>query len=119
MARQSVTSAIYPYLPVSFVINSHQYSALALVDTGFTGELAIPAGLPVEDLGDPETPIDWELADGSTVEAPLYPGTLVIGQFPPFSAAITVLGNSYMLRRGAIDRYEVTFDHGQRVILTP
>jgi predicted aspartyl protease len=119
MARQPLVTAPYPYVPVRFVINGHEHSESALVDTGFTGEIAIPASLLSEDLGVAQGDVDVELANGSSVKAPLYAGTLEISQFPSFPVAITVLGNEYILGLGAIDRYEVTFDHGQRVILRP
>lgn len=114
---QPITSNIYPFLPIRVDIRGHQRESLALLDTGFTGHLAIPTSLLNGDMGLPDGRVDWELADGSTIDAPLYFGALEIGGLPPVPALITVLGNDYVLGRGVIDRFKVTFDHGQRVIV--
>lgn len=117
--RQPITSTIYPFLAIRVDIRGHRGKTLALLDTGFTGHLAIPISFLNADVGLPDGRIDWELADGSTIDAPIYLGTLEIVGLPPVPVAITVLGNDYVLGRGVIDRFKVTFDHGQRVIVEP
>jgi predicted aspartyl protease len=93
---------------------------MALLDTGFEGALAIPSAVLDLDLGSPDTSIDWQLADDTVVEAPVYSGSIEIVGFPPISeVSITVLGGEYLLGRGILDRFEVTFDHGRRVIVRP
>jgi predicted aspartyl protease len=116
----SVTSTDYPYLRIRFTIRGQQSDeVLALLDTGFTGHLVIPpttfSGAP----GLPDTRIDWQLGDGSVVDSPLDLGTVEIIGFPPLPAAIAILGNEHVLGLGILDRFRVTFDHGQQVIVEP
>jgi predicted aspartyl protease len=117
--RPRVTSAVYPYLPIRVELRRQQLSGSALVDTGFTGDLVLPASILDDALGLPDARIDWELADSSTIDAPIYFGTLEIVGLPSAFAAITVLGTEYILGRGIIDRFRVTFDHGRRIIVEP
>jgi len=91
--------------------------ASALIDTGFTGDLVIPTRALNDTVGLPDARIDWQLADGSVVDAPVYLGTIEVVGIPPIAVAITTLGNEYILGRGVIDRYRVTFDRGQRIIV--
>ena len=113
-----VTSSNYPYVQLSVKIRDWQDNNYALIDTGFTGNLVVPVSLLSEAMGLPDSRIQWELADGSVVGAPVYLGTLEILGLPPIrDVAITFLGEEFILGRGIIDRYKVTFDHGEKVIL--
>ena len=114
---RQVTSDIYPFLTIRLDLRGRRHETSGLLDTGFSGDLAIPTGFFDGDFGLPDGRIDWELADGSTIDAPVYLGSVEIAGFPPVPAAITVLGDEYILGRGVIDRYKVTFDHGQRLIV--
>lgn len=114
-----IVSTVYPLVPITLEFRDYRRETPALLDTGFTGDLAVPASRLELDLGTPDTSIDWELADGSIVNAPVYLGTFEIIGLPPRSVAITLLGNEYVLGRGVLDRYTVTFDHGQRVLVGP
>ena len=87
------------------------------MDTGFTGHLAMSASMLNRILGLPDTRTTWELADENTVDAPVYFGTVEIVGLLPVPAAIIALGREYILGRGVIDRFKITFDHGQRVIV--
>jgi predicted aspartyl protease len=120
MARsQQVTSNEYPYLPVRFGIHDHVGEESALLDTGFTGSLAIPASWRTR-LGRPDGWGRWRLADGSIIHAPVYLGRVEIIGLPPVQpATIVVVGNEYILGRRVLDRFEITFDHGQRLIVRP
>lgn len=116
---QPIISTNYPFLPIRFTIRGSQYEALALLDTGFAGALAVPYRL-ARRLGNPDTSTNWLLADGSSVEAPAYLGDVeVVGLPPVLDVTITVLGDEYILGTRIIDRFEVTFDHGTRVIVRP
>jgi hypothetical protein len=79
----------------------------------------MPATFFNGDLGLPDTRFEWELADGSTIDAPVYFGSVEIIGLPAVRAAITVLGNEYILGRGVLDRYKLTLDHGQQVVVDP
>ncbi|HEY7063328.1 MAG TPA: hypothetical protein VII06_17755 [Chloroflexota bacterium] len=89
-----------------------------LVDTGFSGAVAVPRGLiPASVI--PETLSDWRLADGTQVTAPTYTGYVTIGQLPPVLADIIVLENAALLGRAVTNQFRVIFDHGTRVIVEP
>ena len=55
--------------------------------------------------------------DGSTIDAPVYFGLVEVVGLPPMRAAITVLGNEYILGRNVLDRYKLTLDHGREVLV--
>jgi len=117
--HNQVISTIYPFLQIRVEVRGWRQETLALIDTGFDGALAVPSSV-LNLLGDPDTSTDWELADGSTSESPTYYGTVEIIGFPPVSdMTVTVLGDKYLLGREVLDLFEVTFDHGQRVIVRP
>ena len=113
----SVTSEAYPYLQIRFGIQEHSGQADALIDTGFTGHLAIP-GIWQPRLGTPDGYSQWTLADGSVLHAPVYLGRVeIVGLSPIPAATIVVVGDEYILDRRILDRYEITLDRGQRVIV--
>lgn len=119
MARnQKVISTIYPRLKIQVNIRGHRSDKVtALLDTGFTGNLAIPTTFFNGNFGLPDARIEWELADGRIIDAPVYLGTLEIIGTPPIIVSITALGDEFILGRGVIDRFKVIFDHGKRVTL--
>lgn len=114
---RSVTSTTYPFLSIRIFLRSQRHGALALLDTGFTGHLVIPTSSLNGDLGVPDARIDWELADGSIIDAPVYLGVLEIIGLTSLPIVITVLGDDYILGRGVLDRFKVILDHGQQVII--
>ena len=115
---QQIISTVYPFVSIRVDIRGHNYQGLALLDTGFTGELIVPQGTPSEETGLPEEHTDWELADGRVVDAPVYLGSLeIVGLSLIPSIAVIALGTEYVLGRGVLDRFEVVFDHGERVIV--
>ena len=117
-SSRRVISTSYPFLFIRVEIRGQQQDGLALLDTGFTGELVVPTRSLGQSIGLPEEHTDWELADGSIVDAPVYLGSLeIVGLPPSFAVAVTPLGNEYVLGRGVLDRFEVIFDRGERVIV--
>ena len=114
----SVTSEEYPYLPIRFGVQDHSDEDSALIDTGFTGHLAIPASWEAR-LGRPDGYSRWTLADGSFSHAPVYSGTVEIVGLSSAAATIIVMGDEYILGLRILDRFEITLDHGQRVIVRP
>jgi predicted aspartyl protease len=117
MAGPQVVGPAYPYLTIRIQTRGHDREAAALVDTGFTGDLAVPRSFFEPDVGLPDARSAWELADGTTIDAPLYVATVEIVGLPPIPAALIALGNEFILGRGIIDRFKVTFEHGERVIV--
>jgi predicted aspartyl protease len=117
---QQTVSNDYPYLPVSVDIRGQREEALALIDTGYTGNLVVPTTWLSRDLGFPDEQSSIELGDGSIVPgAPLYLGLLEMGNLLSAPVRITVMGNEYILGRHGLDRFEITLDHGRRVMVRP
>jgi len=44
---------------------------------------------------------------------------LELASFPAIIVSAIVLGEEYLVGRKIVDRFAVTFDHGQRVIVEP
>lgn len=117
MAVERVESDRYPYLPVRVRIGEQTQDLQALVDTGFEGDLAVPEAM---EIGAAPNEIQrWALADGSVVAAAVYYSIVQLGSFDPGPARVAPLGEEVVVGRGIIDRYRVTFDHGERVIAEP
>ncbi len=117
--RQITSAAPYPYIPIRVQIRRWESEALALLDTGFTGELVIPESVLFH-LGIPDDHTDVEVADNRIIPAPAFLGAIeIIGLDPIPDVHITVLGDEYILGLGILDLYKVTFDHGERVIIEP
>ena len=70
----------------------------ALLDTGFNGDVAIPADV-LPDVGPPDGHSRWTLADGSPVFAPYFVGTVHLIGLGPFTAVFIVLGDELSLER--------------------
>jgi hypothetical protein len=72
----------------------------------------------VNELGEPDYVSEWELGEGSIVDAQDYLGVLeIVGLVENIEVRITAVGNEFIMGRSVIDRYCVTFDHGDRVIV--
>lgn len=111
-----IESDRFPYIGLRVEIRGHSHEIEALIDTGFDGFLAVPPGV----LGYGEPPDDyqsWAMADGTLVVAPLYLGTVHLGSLASVPAVITVLGGEPLVGRGVTDRFLLTLDHGERVIV--
>lgn len=116
MAYNFLKSSHFPYLKISIKVLHRDIKIEALVDTGFDGDIAIPPELVLN--GDPPAGyVRWTLASGQTILAPYFMGTIKVGNFRLISIQITVLGDEPIIGRGIIDRFKITLDHGQKVIL--
>ena len=91
----SVISEEYPYLQIRFGIQAHSADDTALIDTGFTGHLAIPASWETR-LGRPDGYSRWMLADGTFLHAPVYLGRVEILGFSPNTTTMGALPGHYM-----------------------
>jgi predicted aspartyl protease len=114
---QHIISHNYPFLPIRIEVRGRRYEALALLDTSFQGDVVVPTTLLGDDWGLPDARVSWVLADGGVIDTPVYSGTLEIVGFNPLVSAIVPLGRDYILGRGIIDRFEVSFDHGHTVVV--
>ncbi|MCY4436931.1 MAG: hypothetical protein OXE05_06310 [Chloroflexi bacterium] len=59
------------------------------------------------------------LADGSMVDVPAYLGTVQVGELPPVTTIIVTLGDEPILGRAVSDQFNITLDHGQRIVVEP
>jgi predicted aspartyl protease len=115
---EPVRSSRFPYLSLQLRIGAQAPVVEALVDTGFDGHVTVPPVL-LETGIPPDGHFRWALADGSTIFAPFYLGIAEIGTLPPFPVTITALGNEPLMGRGVTDRFKVTFDHGEHLVVEP
>lgn len=107
----------YPYLPVRVRVGEEDRSFEALVDTGLDGDLILPVETDIEE--DPQEFRRWAFADGTIVEAPVYFDAVRLGHLDPVPATIALLGEEFILGRGIVDLYRVTFDRGARIVVEP
>ena len=107
----------YPSLLVRFVIQGVSRDAVALLDTGFDGYLAIPESL-IASLPLPVHRRRVQTAGGQIFRVPVYLRAVELVDHPgPFDALILALGDEYLLGLAALNHFRVTFDHGQRLIV--
>ena len=106
----------FPSLPVVVRVMGEPHEGIALLDTGFEGDVIIPAHLSV---GFGALTQDLVLADGSQADAPVRGGYVQLGDFEPVPADVIFLGHEFVIGMGILRRYEVILDHGRRVIVNP
>jgi predicted aspartyl protease len=112
-------SPAYPSLRIRFEIDGTRHDTTVILDTGFDGFLAVPEALTATQ----PSPIHRRrvrTADGQMHHVPVYLGRIeLLDQPGPFDALIIAFGDEYPLGLAALNRFRVTFDHGQRVIVEP
>ena len=114
-----MTAAPYPYLTVHLRVHDYRAEEPALVDTGFDGHLAIPEAVAAT-LPPPLYLRRIRTASGQVVRVPAYLGTVELADQPgPFDALVIALGDEYLIGLPVVNRFRVTFDHGQRVVVEP
>ena len=94
----------------------------ALADTGFDEAVIIPETALDHGLGKSDGRGFWKVGDGRIISVPLYVGSFQIlgGAFSPqFLLPIAVLGDDYIIGREILDKFEITLDHGKRVVVRP
>ena len=112
-----IVSDRYPYLHIRVSIRAHVLELWGFVDTGFDGYLVVPV-THAEELGAEDYEARWELADGSLVEASEYVGQVEsVGLKTSFPARVTAMGEESLIGRSLIDRFQLTFDRGRRLLL--
>ncbi len=116
-ANLSVTSNLYPFVEVEWAVQQFRQQDWAYADTGFEGFLNIPSAF-TQMLGNPHGAIRTRMADGSVTISEAYLGTVeIVGIHEPILSRILALGSEFLSGRRILDRYRVTFDRGQQVIV--
>ncbi len=119
----SSTSSRFPYVWVHLAVGqSHLFPEYeldieALIDTGSSGGISIPAQLLPPTLTIAAQTI-WTLADGSTVFVPTYRAYARIGNLPVVEAELITLPGQPLLGRGITNNFGLDIDHGTTVTLT-
>jgi len=111
---EPLISERFPYLPVNIEAAGVRWTGDALVDTGFEGDVILPAnirpGVPEE------VSLPWRLADGSLAMAPGYRGTLRLGA-STLHVVVSLLGSEPILGINVVREFVITFERGQRLIV--
>lgn len=97
-------------------VRGETHYGIALLDTGFEGDVIVPAHLSV---GFPGRIQDLILADGSPADAPVLGGYVRLADLEYVPADVMFLGEDFIVGTGILSRYEVILDHGRRVIVNP
>ena len=120
--KKTCTSAHFPYIPVTVVLNKRIETIEALLDTGFDGDLIIPENLMTNGKP-PDSYLRYTLADQETsVLAPTYLGRVEvagIGDGGEYAAIISVLGTEAILGRNLARHFHITLDHGRELRIRP
>ena len=116
--NQPLVSHRFPYIRLTVELRGTVHTVDALLDTGFDGDIVLPpdmigAGLP------PDSELRCRLADDSEVMAPLYFGAVRVLGSEDTPAIILALGNEVIVGLGVSNRFSITLDHGQRVVVEP
>ena len=110
-------SELYPFVEVEWSVRQFIRRDWAYADTGFEGFLTIPLTL-AQTLGTPHGAVRSRMADGSVSISIAYFGTVgIVGLNEVITSRILVMGSEFLLGRRILDRYRVTFDRGQQVIV--
>ena len=113
-----VTSDPFPYIRIRIVIRGWETNSLALLDTGFTGDLVVPDDLVPDHIGEPDYLRTYRVADDTVHISRAFYGEIEIPGFPIISdVSVGAFGTRYIIGLGIIERYTVTFVRGERVIL--
>ncbi len=115
MAKSILKSSRYPYIKVFIEVLQRDLKIEALVDTGFDGDISLPARLILNGKP-PDGHTSWIIASGESLRAPYFFGFIKLGSYKLF-VQIIVLGNEPIIGRGVLDQFKVTFDHGRNIIV--
>ena len=82
MASHSVTSSDFPYLLIRIAVRGWETEAVALLDTGFTGELVVPEDAIPQDVGTPDYISTYRVADDQIASSPMFYGDVEVLGLP-------------------------------------
>jgi predicted aspartyl protease len=120
MTGPRVESTRVPYVPITVSAGTpaRGLDAQALVDTGFSGFVAIPRGT-LTNGAPPRQYLRWRLASDQTISAPAYRGSLRIGSTELTDVVVIELGSQFIIGMQVLNRFTLTIDHGRVLILEP
>jgi len=115
-----ITSRRVPYIPITVEIPelSIVLAFEALVDTGFTSEIVLPADSITARASVLER-LTLELADGSRVTAPTYLGVVRIGHRSVSPGTIFIRGDEVIVGLGSVTQFRVVIDHEESISFSP
>ncbi len=119
--NQRLVSSRFPFIPIRVTVVGSTVVAdvEALIDTGFDGDVVLPE-IWLDALGPPDKELKWRIADGSEVLTASYAANVqLVGIDGSYPAVLSVLGTEVIVGRGVTDRFLVSLDHGQSVIVEP
>jgi predicted aspartyl protease len=108
----------FPYLPIHLEVRKGIHDVEALLDTGFDGDVSLPPQM-IMNGAPPDGHQQWTLADGSTVLAPYYLGTIRLGDHVTEGIQVSAVGDEPLIGCGVIAGVTVILDHARRVIVEP
>ena len=107
----------FPYVRVRISIRDWQIDALALLDTGYSGDVMIPADALPHDFGDADRILRYRVADDRITTAKTFYGEVTLpGMAPMMDVAIGAMGSRFLIGQGVIEPYIVTLVRGERVV---
>jgi predicted aspartyl protease len=118
MNEWRLVSERFPYVSLHLTLGRYSRQLEALIDTGFDGDLIVPADYPTQGLH-PVQFLDAVLADRSQISVPTYAGVARIGDIEIAPVLVLKLGDVAIVGTNVIRRFTVTLDHGRRVIVEP
>lgn len=118
MSTPRLVSARFPYLPIRLQVRRRVEDLEALLDTGFDDDVVVPTSWIVNGHP-PDGHVRLGLGDGSLVMAPYYDGTVELPGLGSFPVMVIALSDEPIVGRGLVERFRITLDHGQQVIVEP
>lgn len=120
---KGIVSSHFPYVQILLHLKvdetTQQEADLeALLDTGFDGDVVVPANLTSSGTP-PVAFLTWMLAAGTEVVAAAFLGEARVGGMDPVEVVVTVLGDEALIGRNLIRHFRVVLDHGQQLIVEP
>jgi predicted aspartyl protease len=115
---QRLVSTNYPYLTIRLSMRGWNGRADALADTGFDGALVAPSSLLPQIPGVGDDMISMQVANGRFLDIPVYYGSVELSRFANIlNVPVAFMADQFVVGRRILDQFQVTFDHGQRLII--
>lgn len=113
--NKKIVSSRFPYLPIQITTN-RTISIKALLDTGFDGEVILPAEI-VTNGELPNWYVECKLADDSVVEVPAFFCSVKLGNKRLNDIVLLIMGDEPIIGRELIKHSKITLYYGKKIIL--